>query len=357
MINKVLIFTPYKLNKNSGGPIGFFSKVIFENVPENFEYTNLNETNKLTLTFFNKILFLYHKIKNRIRRDFTTTEIIKCFLLNKAYNYEYIYFHDIYTLYAVKNLIKSKQKVILQSHSPVIPSVEYEDYNGKTGLSRVKKIEQYAFNKARFIILPNEGCYSIYKEIITNDKKIFYVKTGIKPIENIIELPLSQEKINILYIGRRNEIKGFDDLIYNFLKSTEKRKDLRLFLVGKGEKIDNENIIDIGHSDIAYNWIKSMDFVISNNKSSYFDLNIIETLSIGTPLIMTTTEGHSYFSSCPGIIEYKYGELEKILLNNEIINKNFKNLHKDKMKLFFNEKLTNIVYKQELRNLFFNFEK
>ena len=106
-----------------------------------------------------------------------------------------------------------------------------------------------------------------------------------------------------MYIGRRNKIKGFDIVLETFRKVREKRKDINLIIIGNGEKIEEEGIIDIGFSKNPIGWYNSADYLINANRQSYFDLSIIEALTTGIPIIMSDNFGHSYYKGKSSLIK------------------------------------------------------
>lgn len=53
----------------------------------------------------------------------------------------------------------------------------------------------------------------------------------------ILQKLIDNSKINLMFIGRRNKIKGFDILINTFNEISQYRDDLNLILIGSGEKV------------------------------------------------------------------------------------------------------------------------
>ena len=270
----------------------------------------------------------------------------------KTPKYKYLYFHEIFSLYDVINLISDDQIVILQSHSPELPS--QEEYNKGANLRNykiIKSIEEKSFKRANVLVLPNKNCVDIYKTLITKKHDIKYLITGIKLVENINPLPIDISKINLFYIGRRIEIKGFHKMLKVFNEVSKERDDLRLYIAGKGNRILGKNIIDIGTTEIALSWIKSMDFVLAPNLASYFDLNVIEAISMGSPLIMTTTEGHEFFNERKGIISVKMNNFKETLLDKTLVNKEYKKENNSQLLEFYNKELSASRYQENLKNL------
>lgn len=349
--NKVLIVHDYPIAKNEGGPRGYYNKCIYLNEPDNIVALNDVLRNTKEISLKKKLEIRIDSFKIRCRK----TNYRNKFLANKFIKipkYKILYFHDIYSFNDVKHLISKDQIVVFQPHAPELPSIE--ELN--TGITQKKyqaivAIEKAVFNRANYIVLPNKDCLSIYKEVITNKHKILYLRTGIKAINNTNKIPIDNDKINLFYIGRRNEIKGFPLLLNSFNEALKTRTDIRLFIAGGGESVSNSNIVDIGFTNHAYDWISSMDYVISPNASSYFDLNVLESIAIGTPLIMTTTDGHTYFKNKKGIVSITPDSFTNVLLDENLVNKYYKkNIQKDLFDLYKN-KLSSTVYKANLEIL------
>ncbi len=133
--------------------------------------------------------------------------------------------------------------------------------------------------------------------------RIEYLLSGSQQLKTRHTLPLDPKYIYYLYIGRRNAIKGFDIIIQAFEQAYRTDASLRLLLVGGGDPVRHPGIIDLGRSEEPGNWIAACDFFVSANRQSYFDLSVMEALSLGTPLIIASTGGHRFFAdlNAPGI--------------------------------------------------------
>jgi glycosyltransferase involved in cell wall biosynthesis len=226
------------------------------------------------------------------------------FLRENARGYPWIWFHDIWGMAACIDLIRPDQKIILQSHCPELPSEE------ATGLgiepSEVKMIqaaEGRVFARADVYVFPNAGAQGIYTSLLNPEARIEYLLSGSHKLTARHSLPLDPKHIFYLYIGRRNAVKGFDIIIEAFKQAYQKDSTLRLLLVGGGEPVQLPGVIDLGRSEEPGNWIAACDYFISANRQSYFDLSVMEALSLGTPLIIASTGGHQYFGKLvsPGI--------------------------------------------------------
>lgn len=351
--DKVLIFYSFVPNINSGGPDGFVAHNLCGSVGAN--YILLSELEQVYNNLFdrivNKVKLQFTKVRNGTFKElFNYCAFL--FLYKKCFNYKFVYFHSCIELFACKEFLSEEQVVILQSHSPQLPSEELKD--GGFSIEDVllmEKIEKFAFNRANYVIFPNEFCIPLYEKIINRNNHIKYLLSGSKKITNVVQLPLDNSKTNLLYIGRRNCIKGFDIVLEQFKRAYEINKNIRLILIGKGDTISHEGIIDMGFSKNPYLWYKSVDYVINANRKSYFDLSILEVLSIGTPIIMSSNYGHIFFNnSSKGILtfdsEHNLGEL---LLKLDMKKSDKEVMISDNLK-FYNSFLTDSKYRERLGN-------
>src|SRR5260370_1156680 len=81
-------------------------------------------------------------------------------------------------------------------------------------------------------------------------------------------------------------------VIDGFRFAYEKNKNIRLVICGSGARESHPGVIDLGRCERVHDWIASVDCVVNANRQSYFDLSALETLSVGTPLAVTPTQGH-----------------------------------------------------------------
>lgn len=217
---------------------------------------------------------------------------------------------------------KKEQVIILQSHSPELPSQEYAS-STKNNLGHKEKLkyeyiiqaENYSFKRANILIFPNEHCIALYNDIFPSNPKFDFILSGAKCNYNELSISdnlLDDRKINLLYIGRRNSIKGFDIVIEAFKKAYKFNNNINLIIVGNGEKVEEEGVIDIGFSKSPIAWYNSVDYVLNANRQSYFDLSVIEALSTGVPLIISENYGHKWFKDKSELITTFDGSTEKL---------------------------------------------
>lgn len=247
-------------------------------------------------------------------------------------SYNAVHFHSTYDLYKVRNsLTDYKGKIILTTHTPTKPAKEIYD-----ALSRFEKtflrgfykkldaIDDYAFARADYFIFPCEEAEEPYYNNWKNYKRIkdkkknryYYNPTGI--IEK--SAPISREDIRmqwgipneakvVCYIGRHNEIKGYGDLKEIGKKVLRSNEGVYFLLGGREEPmkgLKHERWLEIGWTNDPGSIIHAADIFILPNRETYFDLVLLEVLSLGQIVLATKTGGNRYFEKIKssGIILY-----------------------------------------------------
>lgn len=347
--DKIMILAPYRYDINSGGPAGFIAHNLHNKIHENYA---------LSEDFINENLIF--KVKRKLLINSSIKNYMKYYFGKvNAHKYKYIYFHDAFTFEYCKDLISNKQVVIFQPHSPerLYQEVQATNSNDLEKVRIAKMAEENAFLRADILVFPNDGCLSIYQELINGNQQIEYILSGAqKKYGKLVDTTklIDNSKINLMFIGRRNKIKGFDILINTFNEISQYRDDLNLILIGSGEKVVHKNIIDIGFSDNPIGWYNSVDYLVNVNRQSYFDLSIIEALSTGVPIIMSHNNGHNYYKDKSSLIRTydinEDGKLFEILmsLNNK---RDYSNKQNPNMFLYEN-KLSDLHCHRRFENFF-----
>jgi glycosyltransferase involved in cell wall biosynthesis len=233
----------------------------------------------------------------------------------KARNYPWIWFHDVKNLAACLDLVEPHQKVIVQPHSPELPSEEVaaQDYPADA-VAWFRAAERRAFARADVFVLPNEHTVPIYSSLMRQDQRVEYLMSGCRQQVTRFLPPLDPAYVYYLYLGRRIPIKGFDLVMEAFHRAHRINSSLRLLLVGPGEPVQAPGVIDIGHSTEPASWLAACDYLVSANRQSYFDLSVMEALSLGTPLIIACTGGHRFFADAnsSGVVPLPLAEVEPL---------------------------------------------
>ena len=238
-----------------------------------------------------------------------------------------------------KNLENFKGIVVLTSHSPkvaykeiiedIITKKEYVKY--KSLFDKMEKVDEYAFKRADYIIFPCQGAEEPYYHswskysMLRNELKIKYVPTGILPVtckESKVEirkkLGIPENAIVLTFVGRHNEVKGYDILqdIFN------KLKDVYVVCCGRIGNIcppNSEKWIEIGWTTDPYSYVGAGDIYMLPNRETYFDIAMLQTLSIGKCSVISNTGGNKEFSNTPGVKMFNSLD-EAVDVINEFIN-------------------------------------
>ena len=355
-MKKVLVWDLYYVLKNSGGPAGYLYNIreyLSKNPSQKVEIhflkdligipnvnNSMNSKHKKLMKFiyfvdFLSIIGYYRLIRTwKFWNIKTKNSEIRGLNLN---DFDVIHFHNSSDLYKAYDVLKSYNgKIILTSHSPQPSSYEAVSHI-KFKRSFVKTIfreilfkkELKAWNYANYIMFPVDAAIEPYyvenriKEFKdTYPNKFIYCESAIleKPISNPIprkELGVDDSKVMVCYIGRHNEIKGYDQLKLFAERILAKNKNIVFVIAGNEEplkRLNHPNWIELGWINYSHRLISTSDIFILPNKETYFDLVTLEVMREGTPILMTKTGGNKYFSNYGddfGFYLYNYGDIEE----------------------------------------------
>lgn len=373
-MKKILIYMKEDDLKPTGGPRGYLYnlKCGLEKINENVDFLegksikNKFHKNYEKLPQFVKQYYREIFRKNYYKKLLGEKSKISLIDLNR---YSYIHFHSTISMYNVKDSLESyKGRIILTSHTPKPSHLEiYEDSitekeRKKYGnlYKKLEKIDEYAFNKADYIVFPCEYAeepyynrWEKYKEIKEKNKQKYrYLLTGTQkcfakiPKDEVREkYSIPKDAFLISYVGRHNEVKGYDFLKEIGKEILEKNKNVYIICAGKEEpikRLDNDRWIEVGWTDDPHSIITSSDLFILPNRETYFDLVLLEVLSLGVPLMISNTGGNKYFkkfnskgityftnideaiTNLNKLIKYDKGKLKEDGIENQrIYNENF----------------------------------
>lgn len=345
----------------SGGPAGYLY-----NLENSIKTNNINTINIVSIPKHDKTLRkdLSQKLKNKMK------QIIKIpnFLIEKKRKEFYrhllnehremirqstiLHFHTTQDLYYFAKVYDLSQHIILlMSHSPEIPYEEIESLFLSIGYSRFrarqeariqKKIDVFAFKKANFIVFPCAGATEAYVEFLKSQsislKRCRYILTSSSPLipklsrdEFRSSYGISDDKKIICFVGRKTQVKGFD-IFCSLVKKFKNNNNFFFISAGKGDIATPQqvNFIDIGWTDDPASVINAADILVVPNRSTYFDLGIIQALSLNKTIITTKTGGNNWFSNKDANVyfadENDIDTFQKILESCEPYLKNKKNI-------------------------------
>ena len=231
---------------------------------------------------------------------------------------------------SLKLLPKSCTKVLM-SHSPEITSYQIvNDLKNRTGkpnykfnYARKKYYEKFdlpAFKNADILVFPSKEAMEPYYETCDNfekiikDKKIKFLPTGTEKLEFKMSKSKFRKKYRIpdnafvlTFIGRHNHVKGYDIFIEICKSLINKYDDCYIVTAGVGDikSYNHERWIDIGWTNDPGSVANAADIFVLPNRRTYFDLVLIEMLSIGKTCLVSNTGGNKTMATySKGIITY-----------------------------------------------------
>lgn len=332
-MKKVLIYFPERDLSPKGGPSGYLynlrqglNQIYYENISIEFYNNlpvNLEENQKLRnivpkrLKEIKRVVKYANYLKRRLPVD------------RNLLNYDAIHFHKTEDMYLNRDFLKEyKGKVILTSHTPCVPYQEIigrlnpKDYRlFKKKVDNLLEMDRYAFRRADYVIFPckeaEEPYFHTWPEYknIRDEKKIKYLPTGIKECnakqtrkEYRKKYGIPENAFVISYAGRHNEIKGYGDL-KKIGEILLREKDVYFLIAGREEpmtRIENDHWIEVGWTNDPHSLISASDVFVLPNHETYFDLILLEVLSLGIPVVMSSTGGNKYFQKfgLQGLKEY-----------------------------------------------------
>lgn len=363
-MKKVLIYMDEEELASVGGPTGYVYNIKKEmqekRIFDDIEFSFLHNTVKFKK--MKKYVPKFIKDKRNKNRYLNMSNNIVNGQSHRANDdlnkYDIIHFHSTYAMYTVKDSLKDfNGSVVLTSHSPKVLHKEFiEDYiddeqysKNKEMLEKLDIMDEYAFNRADYIIFPCEyaeepyyNSWNKYKSIHDlNRDKYRYLPTGIPQKKYDVSASEIRKKYGIpedafviSYVGRHNETKGYDQIKIMAEDLLKKYDNIYFLIAGKEEPLQglsNDRWIECGWTNIASSIINASDVFLLPNKETYFDLVMLEVLSLGKVVLATETGGNKYFKSAAseGIHFYDYNningaveELESLYkLSNEDIKK------------------------------------
>ncbi len=328
-------------------------------------------------------------IKNFLKVFYNWVQIKKIYNgtnieLSYLNRFDIIHFHSTVDFYKCKKLLENyRGKTILTSHSPKPMHKEmYEDrYStierivlGKAKEKHYRKFDRYAFDNADFIFFPCEYAeepyynnWDEYKEIkIRNQKKYKYMLSGVvekKPAVSAKQLKKKlgiENKFILSYVGRHVGAKGYD-LLKKYMNKILNNKNIVLVACGKEEPmkgLKNKNWIEIGWTKDADSYINMSDIFVLPNRETYFDLVLLEVMSIGKIVIASRTGGNKYFEKYDsGIFLYETEDefielVTKIKKMNEEERKIYGEKNRQIYREFYNEQEFYLRYISNIKQIY-----
>lgn len=337
---KVLIFFRKNDIGHFGGPSGYlipflknqssFSNIELSFLPSDNDKSTNRDTNLLPSTVNKRKTKRFKILLFRLLSSFLNKQrltqysrmkdaSIKHVPIKDFTQFDVVVFHTTFQMYECRHLLKDyKGLVYLQSHQPK-PAYRwvYEDAVGfkdkLTGLLLkhfYKKADRWAFDRTNYIIFPCKEAeepffnkWSYYrKNRVKWNSKFRYLMTVNEPVlasGNIAydlrkQYNIPKDSIIMLFIGCHIKAKGYD-LLKKMGRKYKNRNDIFFVCCGNYQKCKYpkySNWIEIGFTQDIYSIIVQSDYCLSLNKDTYFDLSVLEHLSLGKTMIIKKTGGN-----------------------------------------------------------------
>lgn len=337
MIGKqVLLHWPLDCVKPTGGPAGYLFNLkqgLEEVGVEGYSFLPAKGKSLESNTLLQKIVPSRIKDYRRAVRLLSLAERQESAPVDYGL-YSAIHFHSTEDLYLHKDALAAYRGIVLlTSHSPcvyhkeLISRLNPIDANRfKDELKSLEQIDEVAFERADYIIFPCKEAEEPYAHTwdsyakYRNAAKIRYLPTGIqqcsaKENRDVIRkrFGIPNDALLMCYVGRHNEIKGYDSLVELALPILAD-PNVWMLVAGKQGPLyapKHKRWIEVGWTDDPHSLIASSDIFLLPNRETYFDLVLLEVLSLGTPVAASRTGGNKYFEqfNLDGLMLYT-GEVE-----------------------------------------------
>lgn len=371
---RVLIYWPEIDLKPTGGPSGYLCNIKeFLQKDEDIDFSFLQ-----TESFFNTKASSIPIALRRLLSAMKWASFYKnCkeLKIEGLSSYDAIHFHRTIDLYRCKTELEGyRGKVVLTSHTPSASFVEivsgiapvYQTIF-KKGLALLKKVDEYAFDQADTLIFPCESALEPYAHTWANFDEVYernankfcYVPTGIQPChlkrnpnEVRKEYSIPDDAFVLAYVGRHNAVKGYDSLVKAGRAILDRFPNVYVLVAGKEEPfkgLKDPRWIEVGWTNAPHDLIGASDAFVLPNKETYFDLILLEVLSLGKPVILTNTGGNKYFKQFETNDLFYYKEEEELISQLDVL---VNRRNRDK-KLLVSENNKQIFLKNFTADIFF----
>lgn len=339
---RVLVYLPEEKLIPKGGPLSvgyYYNEEMKRRGEHTLEFIHVDYKNEEAHRKGRSITRKLPMWVNDIHRTIRQIINIRTFLnensfapLNTYSEYDIIHFHDARSMYLERrNLENYKGIVLYQSHSPqpwgqekckeasklchwCIPNME----------AKYEQIERFCFERADYIIFPCEDAeepyskhWDYFRDLKKKHKEKFkYVLTGIMPATAVLvrnevlsKYQIPNKDFVISYIGRHNEVKGYD--ILKEIASRYFARDEKAWVVSAGleapiTRLNHPRWKEIGFTNDPHSIISASDVFVLPNRDTYFDIVMLEILSLGKIVIASRTGGNKFFEKAglKGVLLY-----------------------------------------------------
>lgn len=249
--------------------------------------------------------------------------------LTRMKSVKVLIFHDYRLAMAYMSKIgrQQGQRILVMPHGPTDLSSEWlENWRSEVGASHVMSMFHRIMGKKEFetllrcdgLVVPCRNSLDAYfeylpaKRSLLYSQKIYKIPSGVSPLTNKRgraevfarwQIPVDAKVVG--FFGRRHIHKGFD-LFCRIAEIASQRGYQDLFFVTAGigplpSPTYLSNWRDLGYLDAELpDVVASVDLIVVPNRVSYFDLFVLEAMSLSKPLLISKVGGNICLHS-PGI--------------------------------------------------------
>lgn len=188
-------------------------------------------------------------------------------------------------------------------------STKYQKYSPQ--VRTLKKIQKYVADGAHAIVTPSSYLKGIIANWGVKESKIRVIYNGfhsqdLKGTKTNIRKKYKLHGTILMSVGRLVPWKGFSTLIDVFVSVKKEIPDAMLFIAGDGPLKDElalkvssqglgDSVVFLGRLDqqVLFEYIKASDIFVLNTQYEGFSHQILETMSLGVPIITTRVGGNS----------------------------------------------------------------
>lgn len=265
--------------------------------------------------------------------------------IDKLRRAQVVVFHDYRLAFSYVHAYRTRpeQQVLLMPHSPTdLTSELIENWRGVLGDSPIWKLlhktlvrlELETFLRAAGVITPCRNALEGYflglpcSQTFLSTIPVYEVKTGVRGLNATQTSSEVRKRWGVApgekvvgYFGRRHPHKGFDLFVRVAELAYERGwRGVRFVSAGKGHLPSPRhlpNYLDLGYlTNQLADAVAAVDLVVVPNRVSYFDLFILEAMSLGK-VVLTSRVGGNVCFDAPGILFVEELTAESFLQNIE----------------------------------------
>lgn len=235
--------------------------------------------------------------------------------------YDIVHFHGCHMMYYCRKALENyRGKVLLTSHTPRVSYQEIKSMLTPWGqkhmswyYNQMVKFDRYAFSRADYIVFPcpeaEEPYFNTWPEFASikqnRSDRFRYVLTGtyecqakLSRHEICAKFNIPDDAFIVCYVGRHNDVKGYDQL--KLIGEKILQQNPNAFMLVAGEEwplkgLEHPRWIEVGWTNDPHSIIAASDVFVLPNKETYFDLILLEVLSLGKIVVASNTGGNKYF--------------------------------------------------------------